>query len=220
MPTPTRPLHWLIGPPLFAVWIGVLIAGAVLVAPARASEPPDPDPPRLVISPVAGSWTLLVNLGPATDPTRLFQPLDAWVTSAFTFDPLAKRFRTFRRGLSALSDLQVIGEGEAVWVFVPPERLEGDLTFWTQDGIVVNQTQRLRPGFNLVPWTGQDGLAVSLATIGLPVRRALSWDPLRQEFDVWNPDLPAALQVDFDLEYGQGLWVDLGGSEALDWEQS
>ena len=220
MPAFTHPLRWLTGVPLIAALIGVLIAAAVLVPPARASEPAEPDPPPPLISPVAGSWTLLVNLGPAVDPAALLQPLDDWVTSAFTFDPDSKRFRTFRRGLPALSDLQVIGEGEAFWVFVPPDRLEGDLTFWSQQPNVAGQTQVLRPGFNLVPWTGQDGLAVSLATIALPIRRALSWDPLRQEFDVWNPDLPAALPVDFELEYGQGLWIDLGGSEALDWEQT
>ncbi|HJN91915.1 MAG TPA: hypothetical protein QGF05_04195 [Dehalococcoidia bacterium] len=223
MPLPSqRPRRPIVAPLLALLACGILLLGGALSgpvdAPARAFGQAEDGSPAPVISPVGGNWTLLVNLGPDTAPTDLLRPLDAWVTSAFTFDGLSKRFHTFRRGLPALSTLQVIGEGEAFWAFVPPDRLEGDLTFWTQDPGVRNQTQQLHPGFNLVPWTGQSGLAVSLATIGLPIRRAYSWDPLRQAFDVWNPDLPAALQVDFQLEYGQGLWLDL--SSSADWEQS
>ncbi len=77
----------------------------------------------------------------------------------------------------------------------------------------------MQPGFNLAAWTGSDRVRISLALTGLPVRRAFSWDPVLQRFDVWDPALPLALQKDFELEYGQGLWLELGGAVAVDWEQ-
>jgi len=200
---------------LLALALAGVVALAV-AAPARGQEG-DPDPP--VISPVGASWTLLVNLGEAASPAALLAPLDAWVTAAYTYNPASRAFRTYRDGLPALSDLTTIESGEAFWAFVPTSRLGSDITFWEQPAGVRNLAQELRPGFNLVPWTGTQGTPIAQAVAGLPVRRAYSWDPVRQRFDVWDPALPDALRADIVLDYGQGLWIDLDSTQPVTWEQ-
>ena len=176
-------------------------------------------PADTVISPVAGGWTLLANLGEGAAPALVLGPLLTWVTAAFTYDAALGRFHTFRVGQAPLNDLSRIEAGQAFWVFVPPERLDGDLAFWEQPALVHNEDVALRPGFNLVAWSGDDGATVSQAVGTLPIRRAYSWDATAQRFDVWNPELPPALQNDFVLEYGAGLWIDLGGSALVTWTQ-
>ena len=175
--------------------------------------------PGSVIQPIAGGWSLLANTGPAAAPSALLAPISDLATAAFTFDAERKRFRSFRTGQPALSDLSVIEEGEAFWVFVPPERLEGDLTFLEVPAGVRSLAAELQPGFTLAGWTGSDGVRISTALDGLPTPRAFFWQAATQTFLIWDPQLPAVLREDFGLEYGAGLWIDLGGSEAVVWEQ-
>lgn len=176
--------------------------------------------PAPVISPIGSGWSLLVNLGPAVDPATLLDPIDDWVTSAFTFDAASDSFRSYRSELPQFSSLQTIESGQAFWAFSPADRLQGDVTFWQQPAGVRDLAVALLPGFNLVPWTGSDGVLVSEAVAGLPVVRAYRWDPVAQAFVTWNPALPLGLQIDFTLEYGEGLWIDLGGDAAQVWQQS
>lgn len=172
-----------------------------------------------VIQPIAGGWSLLANTGPAASPATLLAPISDLVTAAFTFDAERKRFRSFRAGQPARSDLSVIEEGEAFWVFVPPERLGGDLSFLEAPAGVRGLAAELQPGFTLAGWTGSDGVRISAALDGLPMPRAFFWETATQTFVIWDPQLPATLREDFALEYGAGLWIDLGGAESVVWLQ-
>ena len=142
-----------------------------------------------------------------------------WADSAFVFDAATARFRSFRAAQPFLSDLNVIESGQPFWVFVPPDRLDGDITFWEQDATVRNQSVTLAPGFNLAAWTGTQGTRISQAVQLLPIRRAFLWDAVAQSFLIWDPGLPAAIQSDFELEYGAGLWIDVAGSQSIEWPQ-
>ena len=197
--------------------IAVLVAGVAMVPGAtRAQEAP----PTTLISPIAGGWTLLVNLADAAPPAEAFDGLEPWLSAAFTYDATSDRFRSYRPALPALSDLSSVAAGEAFWLFVPTDRLNGDLTFWQQSASVGARTVTLQPGFNLSGWTGSNGLTISEATAGLPLRRAYLWEPLTQRFRIWDSTLPFALRDDFALEYGAGFWIDIAGSAAVAWEQS
>lgn len=214
-------------PPRFALVVVFIALLAAALLPSTPGHPlhgqtpqQEPSPqPTTVISPIAGNWTLLVNLDESGPPATLLSTLRPWATTAFTFDARTDRFRTFRFGRPQLSDLATLEAGQAFWLFVPPERLEGDLTFWEQPALIRNQPATLRPGFNLVAWTGTQGVRIAAAVGTLPIRGAWLWDPLRQRFDVWDPALPLSLQTNFALEYGVGLWIDLAGVSVLTWEQ-
>ena len=175
--------------------------------------------PDTVVQPISGGWSLLANTGPASTPPALLAPLDQLATAAFTFDAEEKRFHSFYAGQPGQSDLTLIGEGEAFWIFVPPARLDGDLALLGIPTEVRGTAVELQPGFTLVGWTGSDGVRISEAMVGLPVRRVFSWEVAAQQFAIWDPLLPAVLREDFTLEYGAGLWVDLGGTEVVVWDQ-
>jgi len=207
--------------PLIAIVVVLLLAGVLAqhsLAPAGAQSSDDPLPATL-ISPIAGNWTLLVNTGDAGSPETVMGSLLQWADSAFVFDAATARFRSFRAAQPFLSDLNVIESGQPFWVFVPPDRLEGDITFWEQDATVRNQSVTLAPGFNLAAWTGTQGTRISQAVQSLSIRRAFLWDAVTQSFLIWDPGLPPAIQSDFELEYGAGLWIDVVGSQSVEWPQ-
>lgn len=198
------------------LFVLVLALGVSVVGSAVTAQ--EPAPPATVLQPIAGGWSLLANTGEAAAPGALLEPIDDLVTAAFTFDALTDRFRAYRPGIPGAS-LTVVGAGEALWVFVPPSRLGGDVAF-----LEVAATQRglpatLQPGFTLVGWTGADGVPISEAVAGLPVLRAYQWEAALQRFRIWDPSLPSVLNDDFVVEYGAGLWIDLEGAEAVVWEQ-
>lgn len=192
--------------------LGVSMRDGAVTAQEAESE-------ATVIQPIAGNWSLLVNTGPAATPASLLAPIDDLATAAFTFDPASDRFRTYRAGAPSLSDLGEVASGEAFWVFVPAERLDGDLTFLEIPATVEAVGVTLQPGFTLAAWTGAQGVLISEATAGLGVRRAFLWVAASQSFVIWDPGLPASLQEDFALEYGAGLWIDLDAPESVVWEQ-
>ncbi len=207
--------------PLIAIVAFVLLAGLVAQQPSTpaGAQTPDDPPPSTLISPIAGSWTLLVNTSVAGPPQTVLGSLLQWADSAFTFEAASQTFRSFRAAQPFLSDLDFIAAGQPFWIFVPPARLDGDITFWEQPATVRNQSVTLVPGFNLSAWTGTQGVRISQAVQSIPVRRAFLWDAVGQSFLVWDPTLPAIIQSDFELEYGAGLWVDLSGTQSVVWEQ-
>ena len=215
-PLPTR----LSRAPITAVLILALalVAGGFAAGGATVTAQEDGSPAP-VIQPIAGGWSLLANTGPAVSPADLLAPIEDLVTAAFTFDPTRNRFRAYRPGVPERTDLVLVETGEALWVFVPPARLDGDIAFLEVPASASNLPTTLEPGFTLVGWTGTDGLRVSEATEGLPVRRAYQWEAASQRYRTWIPSLPAAARDDFPLEYGAGLWIDLGGDESVVWEQ-
>ena len=195
-----------------------LVAGGWAVG-VRTVTAQDADPPARVIQPIVGGWSLLANTGPATSPADLLAPIEDLVTAAFTFDATQDGWRAYRPGTPAPTDLRVVEAGQALWVFVPPARLDGDIAFLEVPASARNLPTTLEPGFTLVGWTGTDGLRVSAALEGLPVRRAYQWEAVSQRYRTWSPSPHAAASEDFPLEYGAGLWIDLSGDESVVWMQ-
>ncbi len=206
------PLWVLLGVALAVVAAGWAAGGRIV----SAQDAPSPAP---VLQPIAGGWSLLANTGPAASPADLLAPIEDLVTAAFTFDPAADRFRAYRPGVPGQSDLVQVESGQALWVIVPPDRLDGDIAFLEVPASARDLPATLEPGFTLVGWTGTDGLPISEATEGLPVRKAYQWEAASQRYRTWIPSLPAFARDDFPLEYGAGLWIDLGGDEAVVWVQ-
>ena len=202
----------------------VLVLALALVAAGwatggRTVTAQDAESRAPVIQPIAGGWSLLANTGPATAPADLLAPIEDLVTAAFTFDPIRDRFRAYRPDAPARTDLVQVETGEALWVFVPPDRLDGDIAFLELPASARDLPATLEPGFTLVGWTGTDGLRISEATEGLPVRRAYQWEAASQRYRTWIPSIPAFARDDFPLEYGAGVWIDLGGDESVVWMQ-
>ena len=200
-----------------ALMMALAVAGATLAGDtATAQEEASPAP---VLHPITEGWSLLANTGPGASPAHLLAPLDGLVTAAFTYDAKEDRFKSYRPGVSGRNDLTWVESGQALWVLLPPGRLGGDIAFLELPGQARHLPATLESGFTLVGWTGTDGLRVSRATEGLPVRRVYQWDGASQRYRVWDTRVPEAVRDDFPLEYGAGLWVDLRGQESVTWFQ-
>lgn len=200
-----------------ALMMALAVAGATLAGKtATAQEEASPAP---VLHPITEGWSLLANTGPGASPAQLLAPLDGLVTAAFTYDAKEDRFKSYRAGVSGRNDLTWVEAGQALWVLVPEGRLGGDIAFLELPGQARRLPATLESGFTLVGWTGTDGLRVSRATEGLPVRRVYQWDGASQRYRVWDTRVPAAARDDFRLEYGAGLWVDLRGADSVTWYQ-
>ncbi|MXY79128.1 MAG: hypothetical protein F4Y94_05450 [Chloroflexi bacterium] len=200
-----------------ALILALAVAGATHTGnTATAQEEASPAP---VLHPITEGWSLLANTGPGASPAQLLAPLDGVVAAAFTYDAKQERFKSYRPGVSGRTDLTWVEAGQALWVHVPAGRLGGDIAFLELPGQARHLPATLEPGFTLVGWTGTDGLRISRATEGLPVRRAYQWDGVSQRYRVWDPRVSEGSRDDFPLEYGSGLWIDLRGSAPVDWHQ-
>lgn len=200
-----------------ALILALAATGATLTGnTATAQEEASPAP---VFHPITEGWSLLANTGPGASPAHLLAPLDGLVTAAFTYDAKEDRFKSYRTGVSGRNDLTWVEAGQALWVHVPEGRLGGDIAFLELPGQERHLSATLESGFTLVGWTGTDGLRISRATEGLPVRRVYQWDGASQRYRVWDTGVPEAVRDDFPLEYGAGLWVDLRGADSVTWYQ-
>ena len=78
------------------------------------------------------------------------------------------------------------------------------------------RTVRLRPGWNLVGWTGSTSVADAIATISVPFTQLLTWDASAQRFLAFHPNQPAVTTL-HELGTGDAVWLQtpVGGL----WEQ-
>ena len=201
----------------FALTLALLLgAGLADYRPSAAGAQGAP----ITVAPIRAGWNLLVNTGPSAAVRTVLGDLAPWVSAVFTYDPAVARFRSAFLSGPVPGDLTLLSTGVAFWAFVPPEPLASDVAFWSRPATVHAADIRLAPGFNLVAWTGSDGVSISTAAAGLPLRRIYAWDGETQRFRAWDPALPPALRDDFDLEYGMGLWLDLDAAIDLTWPQA
>ena len=193
---------------------------SALVPRTLAAQDPEEPASNTLVSPIAGGWSLLVNLGPETLVTAIADAIEPRPGALFVFDPIPQSFHSYRPASPSLATITSIDGGRAFWLFVDPIDLDGDFSVWEQPAELRALTVTLRPGFNLAPWTGADGVAISEAVDGFPVRRAYFWDVGDQRFRTRDPALPGLISDDFRLEYGFALWLDLDGADNVEWQQN
>ena len=86
-------------------------------------------------------------------------------------------------------------------------------------GLGAERTVSLAPGFNLVGWTGPDGvpLARIAQAIGPAVVAIWLYDPLAPRFLVFRPGAPPVANTASTINHGDGLWLLL--DTAVTWPQ-
>ena len=77
----------------------------------------------------------------------------------------------------------------------------------------------LLPGFNLVLWSGENGINTidAIASLGSAVETLLVWDAGAQRFLSFTPGLPGFLNEASSLFYGAGVWINV--DRAITWNQ-
>ena len=191
----------------------VLIAGGEGPLAGGSAErfTPAPPPPREVALLVG--WNLITWTGYDTPAATALAAVPA-VGAVFTWDAVEGRYLGYRRGIPAgHNSLTTLRPGDGLWV------LARQPAIWRMPGLGRERTVSLAPGFNLVGWTGPDGvpLARIAEAIGPAVVAIYLYDPLAPRFLVFRPGAPPALNTASTINHGDGLWLLL--ESAVTWPQ-
>ncbi len=191
----------------------VLIAGGKERLAGRSAEifTPAPAPPRDVALLVG--WNLITWTGDETPVAAALAALPA-VGAVFAWDTAAGGYLTYRRGVpAALNRLTTLRPGDGLWVLARQPMI------WRMPGLGRERTVPLAPGFNLVGWTGPDGVAPAriAQSIGPAVVVIYRFDPLTQRFRVFRPGTPSARGAPTAINHGEGLWIQM--ESAVIWPQ-
>ncbi|MXY80437.1 MAG: hypothetical protein F4Y94_12340 [Chloroflexi bacterium] len=191
----------------------VLIAGGEGPLAGGSAErfTPAPPPPREVA--LLAGWNLITWTGYDTPAATALAAVPA-VGAVFAWDAAAGRYLSYRRGIPvARNSLTTLRPGDGLWV------LARQPAIWRMPGLGRERTVSLAPGFNLVGWTGPDGVALAriAAAIGPAVVAIWLYDPLTPQFLVFRPGAPPTVNTASTINHGDGLWLVL--QTAVTWPQ-
>ena len=170
----------------------------------------------LVPIPLQPGWNLVGWTAAESGVRAAVARMAGRFASVLAWDAEETRFRSFSAAApAALNSLSEVRRNEGLWVYAA---IPG-ATAWPQPRTTGARVLRLQPGYNLVAWTGPDDTPITWAISGIrrTVVSLLTWDAASQRFRTYDPRLPAALNTATTLNYGDGLWINVG--DATIWPQ-
>ena len=193
----------------------ILVGWAVSPSPGLAEEGPDRDAPAIVATTeLEPGWNLAGWLGPPVPASDLFGAIPA-LKVIYTWDPDGQAYRRHTR-TDAQQPAPLLETGMGLWLY-----LSGTNPFeWKRpiapQGVVLS----LREGWNLVAWSGLDGLpaTTALSRFGGLLVEALRWDEETGRYERWRPDMSPTTDAGKalnDLPVGGALWIKL--TDDRDW---
>ena len=194
---------------------------------AAANSEATPDNNRLAIQISAAvvaravtlvpGWNLAPWFGPETPARDAFAGIGEALSSAFTWNAAAQRFRGFNPQLpDPVNSLDRVTTGVAIWILISGDQ---EIRWEQPDGDLPTQVS-LVAGFNLVVWGGgdgvliADGLGAALAGTG----SVSAWDPSAQGFVTFRPQLPTQLNALESFFHGLPFWIEV--ASPVIWSQT
>jgi len=242
MRTDTR--HMLRGGVIVAAFAAFLL---LTIALASAQEPPrlhfsDPGPGEPVIfeGPAGASQMATMVLEPGSNfigwvgeaipVSRLFDEIPR-LNAVWAWDARVDKWIAARRGVpDRLSRLGWVTSGMGLQL-----QISGSEPFvWWRSAAPARGLVRLRAGWNLVAWSGLDGMAIEDVAkgIGWSLREIWLWDSLNQQWKMWlSPPRSAQIAGPYSdggqfgaapprsssVWRGEALWINV--SRAVNWLQ-
>ena len=185
-------------------------AGIASTATTSAAESPAAPGAGAITTELQSGWNMVGWVGPATLSGQLFEELPA-LRLISAWDAEEQRYRRARPNINRNSLRLMPGMGLLLFI-------DGDAPLqWTHPIEPDGALQRLRPGLNLVGWTGDDGTAVgeALDRLGDSVIAAWDWDAGSGQYASY--DLSASGAASTRLRRGDALWIRV--SEPVNWWQ-
>ena len=159
-------------------------------------------------------WNLAGWLGPTIPAADLFQAIPA-LEVFYTWDSGRQVYRSHAR-TSAPQAALLVETGMGLWLY-----LAGDGPFeWKRPVAPQGVVLSLQKGWNLVAWSGLDGLPATAALSRLdgPLVETMRWDGESGRFERWRPDPTQTRETGealSDLRLGDALWIKL--TDNRDW---
>ena len=190
----------------------------MLLSPPQQASPvgigttPGPEARSVALAP---GWNLVGWAGAATPLPEATAAIAGRFDQLLTYDAREQRFRTYAPEAPLAGAAATLAFGDAVWINIT----DSNGVVWSLPGIAEMPAIALRPGWNLVTWTGPDGTQTvdALSAISPQVETLLHYDTETQTFLRFTPDLPVG-NAATTLDLGDALWVRLTGE--VIWDQS
>ncbi len=175
--------------------------------PPTAATSPEGEPPETgtVTTSLHPGWNLVGWVGPPTPASELFAAIPE-LTAVYAWDREARRYRGAARSAGG-SGLGQIARGQGLWLRVGG----GQTVEWARPLSREGRLVSLRPGLNLVVWTGRDQIPAqeALARLGDALGGASLWNPGRQEYERYDPHAADGAVAPPPLRHGDALWLDV-----------
>ena len=182
--------------------------------PQPEPEPePEPEAGGTISFPIGRGFNL-VGWMAGTAVENATATLDANFNTLFAFDPLTGFFSTFSPSAPAfLNSLDELEAGMGLWV------LSDGAGQWEMPLPAAPLSIPLVRGFNLVVWSGEDGIATedAIASLGSAFNALFVWDQATQRFLSFSATAPGFLNDADALSLGEGVWVNV--SRNVTWNQ-
>ncbi len=160
-------------------------------------------------------WNLVAWLGQTTDVATALAPIAGAVDTLFTWAPDAGFLRFSPAGPGFLNQVEFLAPGQGVWV------LATQAATWNQQGspaALLDRTVVLGAGFNLVAWTGAEGLSPAevFDPASAVINAVIDYDAAAPGFRQHFPGAAPFLNTLGGLRFGHALWIDASAPAALD----
>ncbi len=164
-------------------------------------------PPRMVTTELQPGWNLAGWTGNEADASELFGVIPG-LEVVYAWDAEEERFLTAAAGVpDEVRDLRTLTPGIGLWLYVGGT----DLVEWTRPFLPESGFVTLAEGWNLVSWSGEDGLSVdeALGVLGAELKAATAWDAASGRELHYSPAAPAPESTLRQISRGGALWIEV-----------
>ena len=167
-------------------------------------------PHEMVGTELQPGWNLAGWTETEADVSSIFGAIPQ-LEGVYSWDPASQAFREAVRGDSGLlGPLSRLKPGMGLWLHIGGE----EPVAWTRALLPESGLASLSEGWNLVNWSGHEGLppAEAFASLGVELRGAATWDRTAGRFLLYHPEA-AALSPLPSLEQGDAVWVNVSAGQ-------
>ena len=163
-----------------------------------------------------GGWNLVTYSGPYTTPADFAAQFGNSVKSIYKWSAYTQNFSYFiSSGPIFLNTLSSIMSGDAIWIYINRS------VSWSRPAFSGTRLVVLRPGWNLVSWTGPNTASVTevFSFITTPYS-IFKWDTINRVFLRFSSTVPHSLNSITALNHGDAVWVFLQNAiDPISWTQ-
>ncbi len=163
--------------------------------------------PRMLTTELQPGWNLAGWTGSEADASELFGAIPG-LEVVHAWDAEEERFLTAAAGVpDEVRDLRTLTPGIGLWLYLGGT----DPVEWTRPFLPESGFVTLAEGWNLVSWSGEDGLSVdeALGVLGAELKAAAAWDAASGRELHYFPAAPATESTLRQLSRGGALWIEV-----------
>ncbi len=166
----------------------------------RGSDP-HMAPPAPVTIHLSRGWNNLLYVGPTREVDTALATIKGKIGSLYAWDPVRREWQTFLPGQPAATNIQVLNERSAYWIYM---QSEADLTMAPTGTSPPQQLTLVRGWNNLALSPGS--LPAMLQQFSIAIEGIFSWNPMSANWNAFFTGKPSASDLG-SLKADTAYWV-------------